>query len=54
LIAFSSTPEKGTDLSTWSPEDLKRVATMLNARPRPTLGLKTPAQALQELLTQTA
>jgi IS30 family transposase len=46
--------EKGTDLSGWSPQDLKRVATMLNARPRPTLDLKTPAQALQELLTQAA
>jgi IS30 family transposase len=46
--------EKGTDLSGWGPEDLKRVATMLNARPRPTLDLKTPAQALQELLAQAA
>ena len=46
--------EKGTDLSGWSPEDLKRVATMLNARPRPTLDLKTPAQALKNLLAQAA
>ena len=45
---------KGTDLSGWTPEDLKRVATMLNARPRPTLDLKTPAQALKNLLAQAA
>ena len=36
---------KGTDLSGWSPEDLKRVAAMLNARPRPTLDLDTPPSA---------
>ncbi len=46
--------EKGTDVSEWGPEDLKRVATMLNARPRPTLDLKTPAQALKNLLAQAA
>lgn len=43
--------EKGTDLSTWSAADLHRIAASLNARPRPTLDLKTPAQALDELLT---
>lgn len=45
---------KGTDLSGWGPTDLQRVATMLNARPRPTLDLKTPAQALQELFATAA
>jgi IS30 family transposase len=42
--------EKGTDLSRFSAADLRRIATTLNARPRPTLDLKTPAQALEELL----
>jgi IS30 family transposase len=41
---------KGTDLSIHSPADLRRVQDKLNTRPRPTLGLKTPAQALAELL----
>ncbi|HTW13470.1 MAG TPA: IS30 family transposase, partial [Nocardioides sp.] len=31
--------------------DLERIAATLNKRPRPTLGLKTPAQALAELLS---
>lgn len=42
--------EKGTDLSQHSAADLHRYAAALNARPRPTLDLKTPAQALDELL----
>lgn len=46
--------EKGVDLSTHSPEDLARIAATLNARPRPTLDLKTPAQALGELLANPA
>ncbi|GAA1608910.1 hypothetical protein GCM10009804_75490 [Kribbella hippodromi] len=41
---------KGTDLSTHTAADLDRIATTLNQRPRPTLNLKTPAQALAELL----
>lgn len=45
---------KGTDLSRFTAEDLRRIAATLNARPRPTLDLKTPAQALHELLTDTA
>lgn len=45
--------EKGTDLSGYSYEDLKRVQDTLNRRPRPTLGLMTPADKLKELL-QTA
>lgn len=46
--------EKGTDLSRWSPSDLQHVQATLNARPRPTLDLKTPAQALAQLLEQAA
>jgi transposase, IS30 family len=45
--------EKGTDLSTHSAADVKRVQNTLNARPRPTLGLRTPAQQIAKLL-QTA
>lgn len=41
---------KGTDLSPHSAADLKRVQDSLNSRPRPTLGLRTPAHALTELL----
>ncbi len=46
--------EKGTDLSAHTPEDLRRVQDTLNRRPRPTLGLRTPAQALTELLLPAA
>lgn len=45
---------KGTDLSVHTPADLARVQASLNARPRPTLDLKTPAQALAEYLEQQA
>jgi IS30 family transposase len=41
---------KGTDLSRWSAEDLQAVAVTVNGRPRKTLGWKTPAEALDELL----
>ena len=45
---------KGTDLSVWDPAQMRRIQDTLNARPRPTLDLQTPAQRLQELLTQAA
>jgi transposase, IS30 family len=45
---------KGTDLSRFSAADLRRIAASLNARPRPTLDMRTPAQALDALLTNPA
>jgi IS30 family transposase len=46
--------EKGSDLSVHTAEDLARIAATLNKRPRPTLELKTPAQALGQLLANPA
>lgn len=41
---------KGTDLSLHSRDDLAAVAMTLNARPRKTLGWKTPAETLDQFL----
>jgi IS30 family transposase len=41
---------KGTDVSRWTAEEIEAVAATLNARPRKTLGWKTPAEALNEHL----
>ena len=43
---------KGTDLSTHSAETIAAVAATLNARPRKSLGWKTPAEALDQWLAQ--
>ena len=41
---------KGTDLNAHSVDDLEAVARALNTRPRKTLGWKTPAETLDEVL----
>jgi IS30 family transposase len=41
---------KGTDLNLHNADDLEAVALALNTRPRKTLGWKTPAETLDELL----
>jgi IS30 family transposase len=41
---------KGTDLSSQGVDDLEAVAATVNSRPRKTLGWRTPAEALDELL----
>ena len=41
---------KGTDLAAHDADDLAAVAHALNARPRKTLGWRTPAEALDEVL----
>ena len=46
--------EKGSDLSGHTAEDLRRIAAILNRRPRPTLSLKTPANQLVQLLKTAA
>src|SRR3546814_15152052 len=42
---------KGTDLSGYTADYLEFVATRLNTRPRKTLNWRTPAEALDELLS---
>ena len=41
---------KGTDLRAHSASDLAAVALALNTRPRKTLGWRTPAEALNDLI----
>ena len=42
---------KGTDVSQHRRDELGAVAHTLNSRPRKTLGWKTPAEALDEILS---
>lgn len=44
---------KGTDIGRYTERELDAVAVALNSRPRKTLGWKTPAEALSELLNST-
>lgn len=41
---------KGSDLSVHSAADLEFVAQQLNARPRKTLGYRTPAEVFHDLI----
>ena len=43
---------KGTDISRYSARELDAVAITLNSRPRKTLGWKTPAEALHQILSK--
>jgi IS30 family transposase len=45
---------KGTSLAGYGPAELAAVAGELNGRPRKTLGWKTPAEALAEILDTAA
>lgn len=43
---------KGTEFADVTDEEVARVQDLLSGRPRETLGWRTPAEAVTELLTQ--
>jgi IS30 family transposase len=45
---------KGTDLSRWDVADLQAIAATVNARPRKTLGWRTPAEVFTDQLSSAA
>ena len=45
---------KGTDLSTYTQTQLDAIARRLNTRPRMTLGYRTPADKLAEIVASTS
>lgn len=45
---------KGTDLSVYAPDYLEHVSRKLNNRPRKRLGYRTPAEALDQLLSESS
>lgn len=50
--AWPASTSKGTDLSGYHRDYLEFVAAQLNARPRKRLGWRTPAEALDRLLSE--
>ena len=44
---------KGTDMSRYDERELDALAATLNGRPRKTLGWRTPAEALNKLISAT-
>ncbi len=44
---------KGTDLATFSADDLARIAVSLNDRPRTTLGFMKPSETFADLVAMT-
>ncbi|EQD76921.1 integrase catalytic subunit, partial [mine drainage metagenome] len=53
VTIFADVCTKGTDVSRCSDYELDAVAATLNRRPRKTLDWKTPAEALNKLLSWT-
>lgn len=52
MACYTNTSQKAPTFSRWTTGQIDAVATALNSRPRKTLSWKTPAEALDELLSQ--